>query len=529
MNQFNGNDQLSNSNEHFEDAENAASFFNTNDLMSSLPESPPSESSYTTAAPISDGDHDEFRVLSDDQQIGTQMPVAGTESTNQQELRAQIQAIMNDESNTDAEKRRLIQIAMDGRLRSGSIENNDLASTGETSSSVLDQKLPPTSDETKSTTHNRECSDDYEPSIVVGGIKYPMPGECTHYNRGNWIISQCCGLIFGCRICHDEYWQKIESTAAVRAATASSSSSNYSEICYDARSNSEGNNSNLENMTPHVIDRFGIKEIICKKCNFRQNSATNTCVHCSETFAEYHCKICNLWMEATKEPFHCEGCGFCRVGGRNNFIHCDTCCMCIGASIFSTHNCMGDKYKTDCPVCREDLFSSRFAPFDLPCGHVIHHKCFVKMVQFDDRCLLCRKSVGSPEDMAPIWEAMEMDIDLQPMPVNMSRIVTVICNDCSARSTNRPWHVLGVQCSSCSSFNTVVAETTLTGEAAFNAIQEISQARRNTAAVDDVPGLNEQNVRASFSWTRGSNIAVDNSSIASEDSSEVSDEGHDNE
>jgi hypothetical protein len=27
---------------------------------------------------------------------------------------------------------------------------------------------------------------------------------CTHYERNCTIISPCCGLAFGCRICHDE-------------------------------------------------------------------------------------------------------------------------------------------------------------------------------------------------------------------------------------------------------------------------------------------------------------------------------------
>lgn len=100
--------------------------------------------------------------------------------------------------------------------------------------------------------------------------------------------------------------------------------------------------------------------------------STNECNKCGVTFAEYHCPKCNIWMALNKHPFHCEECGFCRVGGRANFRHCAQCCMCISTNVYHTHNCMKDKYKNNCPVCREDMFSSRQSPQDLPCGHAIH-------------------------------------------------------------------------------------------------------------------------------------------------------------
>jgi len=264
--------------------------------------------------------------------------------------------------------------------------------------------------------------------------------------------------------------------------------------------------------TPHVLDRFGIKEIICKKCNCRQGSGTNKCAQCSIKFSEYHCKICNLWMGADRQPFHCDGCGFCRVGGRDNFEHCDICCACIPTDFFDNHKCVGDKYKTNCPVCKEDLFSSRSPPMDLPCGHVIHDKCFRQLARFDYRCPLCKKSVIAQERMAPVWREIEIDIEMQPMPQDLSKIVTIICNDCERRSVDRPWHILGVQCSHCRSFNTAIEATTLTGEAAFSASAAHGDGDDVVAPIQAGESSGE-----SFSFTQPRHSGEDESSSTSEE------------
>ena len=119
-----------------------------------------------------------------------------------------------------------------------------------------------------------------------------------HYERKCDIIAPCCLRPYGCRICHDE-------------------------------------------MSPScgTMDRFAISVIACRGCKRRQCSKTNECDSCHTSFAEYHCAECNLWMSMDKEPFHCERCGICRVGGRENYRHCDTCCMCVGAGVYDTHAC----------------------------------------------------------------------------------------------------------------------------------------------------------------------------------------------
>jgi len=243
---------------------------------------------------------------------------------------------------------------------------------------------------------------------------------CVHYERKCFIVAPCCGNVYGCRVCHDELTQ--------------------------------------EEHGP--MDRTKVTEIICKECHTRQ-PRSNQCVNPScgvKAFAEYYCDKCNLWMGLEKKPFHCSECGICRVGGREQYRHCDVCSMCIHVDTYEKHICLKDKYKNQCPVCREDMHTSRHAPQDLPCGHAIHAHCFRKLAGFDYRCPVCKKTVVSQSSMAAAWEARAMDIQMQPMPSDLARVVKIMCYDCEEKSQNLSWHFLGVQCPNCMSFNTVVEE-----------------------------------------------------------------------
>lgn len=44
---------------------------------------------------------------------------------------------------------------------------------------------------------------------------------------------------------------------------------------------------------------------------------------------QFTCLICNLFDDEDKDQYHCDGCGICRIGGRNNFFHCEVCNMCL--------------------------------------------------------------------------------------------------------------------------------------------------------------------------------------------------------
>lgn len=194
--------------------------------------------------------------------------------------------------------------------------------------------------------------------------------------------------------------------------------------------------------------------------------SSNSCIECKIKFGEYHCIICNLWMSDNEDPYHCLDCGFCRVGGRENFRHCHDCGMCIDTLLFDNHNCKAGKYMSNCPVCQEDLFSSRSASHEMPCGHAIHWHCFRELTSFDTRCPVCKKTAETHDQMQPTWSAMAIGISLQPVPPELARVVTIICNDCEELDEDRRWHFLGVQCLKCWSFNTTVEKTSLMGREA---------------------------------------------------------------
>ena len=123
---------------------------------------------------------------------------------------------------------------------------------------------------------------------------------CVHYERNCNIVAPCCDRVFGCRICHDEL-----------------------------------------SPTGHgPMNRFLIREVVCKNCNTRQAAryvleeqervcvsdfectrerkrrevesqtltpslpylaCSNQCVSCATVFGEYHCDVCNLWMSMVRE------------------------------------------------------------------------------------------------------------------------------------------------------------------------------------------------------------------------------------
>lgn len=228
-----------------------------------------------------------------------------------------------------------------------------------------------------------------DPLTVSRRLEKTRP-PCGHYQRNCSIVSPCCGLVFGCRICHDdapelpppflsnghaseangESYAMEEDTKMPAVGNGVSGAATISSAAVHRSASLPVNFEEEE--THHNIDRFAIAEVICRECYTRQSSKTNQCINCNVQFGAYHCNICNLWMSSEEEPYHCHQCGFCRVGGRENFKHCEDCGMCIDALLFDDHNCKSGKYMSNCPVCQEDLFSSRMASHEMPCGHAIH-------------------------------------------------------------------------------------------------------------------------------------------------------------
>lgn len=100
---------------------------------------------------------------------------------------------------------------------------------------------------------------------------------------------------------------------------------------------------------------------------------------------------------------------------------------------------------------------------------------------------MCKKTAETPEQMAQTWATMAAEITLQPVPDDMARVVDIICNDCEKKSVNKRWHILGVQCGHCPSFNTIVERTVFVGQEAADFLgppPQISEQMRQAVSAD---------------------------------------------
>jgi hypothetical protein len=246
-----------------------------------------------------------FQEATGNPSITRDAEIAMTEATNASSILILARSIMPQEQETTQAKRKLIRtIMIDNFLseRERSLRIQQLMD-GSNPNAIRDQLQQEQQNELQQAAANGEISQNNIQALqlaVATGAAIP----CVHYERKCNIVAPCCGKIYGCRVCHDE----------------------------------------LSNSLHGQMDRFLINEIICKECNTRQG-CSNQCVNpvCAVIFAEYHCDLCNLWMGLSNDPFHCHKCGFCRVGGAENYHHCDQCSMCINADTLETHACLQDK------------------------------------------------------------------------------------------------------------------------------------------------------------------------------------------
>ena len=114
----------------------------------------------------------------------------------------------------------------------------------------------------------------------------------------------------------------------------------------------------------------------------------------------YFCSICNLFDDDFIKKggiYHCEGCGICRIGGKETSYHCDTCGCCLDITMKDNHKCVKDKLKQDCAVCMENMHNSTLKIDILKCGHAMHSNCFKQYWQSNQiACPLCKKSIIDP-------------------------------------------------------------------------------------------------------------------------------------
>jgi RING finger and CHY zinc finger domain-containing protein 1 len=232
---------------------------------------------------------------------------------------------------------------------------------------------------------------------------------CSHYDRKCELLSPCCSKWIGCRFCHDE-----------------------------------------ENLCDVKFDRFKVTKIRCKDCCDEQG-VSNQCIKCKIEFAKSFCNICNVWTN--DNIYHCNDCGFCRVGNSEEYIHCQSCDACFHIG----HECVQNlSYELsrddDCPICFENLFASK-KPFSfMNCGHRIHQECLNMQLKNNNyKCPLCKKSIM---DMGPVWTRLKNEKNAIDMPDEYrNKKINIVCNDCS-QVCETEFHVVGLECHHCGSFNT---------------------------------------------------------------------------
>lgn len=97
---------------------------------------------------------------------------------------------------------------------------------------------------------------------------------CEHYERLCTIISPCCGLAFGCRICHDEC-PVLPAPFSQRPDIDMLGDRNKGSKAERRRSLPTDLMGGVhEEENHHLIDRFAIQEVICRECFTRQSSKT---------------------------------------------------------------------------------------------------------------------------------------------------------------------------------------------------------------------------------------------------------------
>ncbi|XP_034140054.1 RING finger and CHY zinc finger domain-containing protein 1 [Drosophila guanche] len=232
---------------------------------------------------------------------------------------------------------------------------------------------------------------------------------CAHYKRRAMFVTPCCNKFYKCRFCHDE------------------------------------------NETHH-FDRKTLTELICSECNTRQ-TVREQCENCGVRFGKYTCLICNLFDDADKQQYHCHGCGICRIGGADNFFHCEVCNMCLPIQLkIDGHRCVENISRSHCPVCLGDIHTSRI-PCHIPdCGHLLHKMCFDQLLASGHyTCPTCQTSLI---DMTALWEYLDDQAHRIPVTLKYeNQRVHIFCNDCHKTSKTK-FHFIGLKCVHCGAYNT---------------------------------------------------------------------------
>lgn len=91
--------------------------------------------------------------------------------------------------------------------------------------------------------------------------------------------------------------------------------------------------------------------------------------------------------------------------------------------------CIENVSHANCPVCLEDIHTSRI-PCHIPdCGHLLHRTCFEELLHSGHyACPTCQVSLL---DMTDLWKFLDTEVSLTPMPEEYRDYkADILCKDC---------------------------------------------------------------------------------------------------
>lgn len=136
--------------------------------------------------------------------------------------------------------------------------------------------------------------------------------------------------------------------------------------------------------------------MMCMGCKTVQSPSQNCQNKACLLGTKYYCAPCGIW-DSRMNKYHCEGCGFCRRGIREDYNHCSKCRMCIVREI--EHKCFEGQTSLPCPQCNKGLplrISMEYVTF-LQCGHAMHHECNRTRQEKRLDCPLCPSPGQNPQ------------------------------------------------------------------------------------------------------------------------------------
>lgn len=205
---------------------------------------------------------------------------ASMSGTEERQRRASIKAILADTSISAVERRRSIQHLMDGRRSSIGTSSVTSSTTGDSSpygyGPSADSNPYGYGEAEPEPTNERNYGFEEDSAFCR-----PVSNEntkraeltrprCAHYERNCSLVAPCCGAVFGCRICHDESPVLPPLLIAKQAQQISRRHPRSSSMPGSFTSMSP----QLPEETHHTIDRFAVKEVICRVCYTKQSSKT---------------------------------------------------------------------------------------------------------------------------------------------------------------------------------------------------------------------------------------------------------------